>query len=223
MIPFRDDIPSRTYPYITVGLITLNVIAFTFTLYVGIEPVTTLFGAIPLALTSHLTPQPISPLATVFTSMFLHAGFLHVGGNMLYLWIFGDNVEDRMGHMRFLAFYLTGGIVAAYAHAFSDASSTLPMVGASGAISAVLGAYIYLYPRARIDTLLFLGFFFQIIRLPALIVIGFWAIIQIISGLLSNAAGEGNMGGVAWFAHIGGFIYGLIAVRIFVPGRRRTA
>ncbi len=223
MIPFRSDVRSRTFPYFTIGIIALNVAVFVFSLYAGIEPVTMLFGAVPLALMSHVSPQPISPLATVFTSMFLHAGFLHIGGNMLYLWIFGGNVEDRMGHMRFLAFYLSGGIAAAYSHAILNATSTMPMVGASGAISAVLGAYIYLYPRARIDTLVFLGFFFQIIRLPALIVIGVWFIIQVISGMLSSAASEGSMGGVAWFAHIGGFLYGLITVFIFVPGRRRLA
>lgn len=218
MIPFRDENPSLTVPFITVAIIGINIAVFVFSVIGGLGPITILFGAYPVALVTHMTDQPISPFATVFTSMFIHAGLLHIAGNMLYMWIFGDNVEDRMGHARFIVFYLTGGVVAAYSHAFFNGGSTLPMVGASGAISAVLGAYLYMFPRAKVDTLVFFGFFVQVIQLPALIVIGFWAIIQFISGMLA-----GEAGGVAWLAHIGGFLYGLVTARIFLIGRRRTA
>lgn len=218
MIPFRDNNPSRTFPFFTLMLIAGNIGVFVFSMFVGIPSMAKVFGAVPASLLSFSTIQPIGPVTSIFTSMFLHAGFLHLAGNMLYMWIFADNIEDKMGHIGFLIFYLTGGAVAAYSHALFSHHSTVPMVGASGAISAVLGAYIYLFPRARIDTLVFFGFFFQVIQIPALIVIGFWAIIQIVSGLLDSSAG----GGVAWFAHVGGFLYGLIVVRILLPKRRRA-
>ena len=150
--------------------------------------------------------------------MFLHGGLLHIGGNMLYLWIFGNNIEDRLGHFRFLLFYLVSGIIASYAHALSAPSSTVPMIGASGAVAGVLGAYILLFPHARVHTLIFFGFFIQVIKIPALIVIGFWAIIQVINGILSQ--GLLPQGGVAWFAHIGGFLTGLLTIKIWLPKRR---
>ena len=150
--------------------------------------------------------------------MFLHGGLLHIGGNMLYLWIFGNNIEDKLGHFRFLIFYLVSGIIASYAHAISSPSSNIPMIGASGAVSGVLGAYILLFPHARVHTLIFFGFFIQIVKIPALIVIGFWAIIQVINGILSQ--GLLPQGGVAWFAHIGGFLTGLLTIKIWLPKRR---
>lgn len=193
-------------------LIALNVCVFIWELSVGVQRSVFALGAVPAEM---LNPRqylaPDVPL-TVMTSMFMHGGFLHLGGNMLYLWIFGNNIEDWLGHVRFLLFYLAGGIVAAYSHAFMINGSTIPMVGASGAVSAVLGAYLLLYPRARVLTLVFLGFFVTVIRLPALIVIGFWAIIQFVSGLSTMESDVS--GGVAWFAHIGGFIFGIMIVML---------
>jgi membrane associated rhomboid family serine protease len=151
--------------------------------------------------------------------MFLHGGFFHLAGNMLYLWIFGNNVEDVLGHIRFLFFYIFSGIIAAYSHAITEAHSLIPMIGASGAVSGVLGAYMLLFPHARVHTLIFLGFFIQVVRIPAVIVIGFWFVIQIINGILSK--GMLNQGGVAWFAHIGGFLFGLFTIKLWMPKRRR--
>ena len=137
---------------------------------------------------------------------------------MLYLWIFGNNIEDMLGHVRFMAFYLLSGVVAAYSHALTEPHSLVPMIGASGAVSGVLGAYFLLFPHARVHTILFFGFFWQLVRVPALIVIGFWAIIQLINGILTE--GLLGQGGVAWFAHIGGFLFGLISIKLWLPKRR---
>jgi membrane associated rhomboid family serine protease len=165
------------------------------------------------------TTQPINPLLTVFSAMFMHGGFLHLAFNMLYLWIFGNNIEDKLGHVRFIVFYLFCGIIAAYAHAITTPHSHIPMVGASGAVSGILGAYILLFPRATVHTIVILGFFFTIIKIPALIVIGFWAIIQLASGLLST--GVDDKGGIAWFAHIGGFLVGLLTIKLWLPRRNK--
>lgn len=156
-------------------------------------------GAVPVAV-------------TVFTSMFLHGGFLHVAGNMLYLWIFGNNVEDAMGRMRFVFFYTLCGFLAAFSHALTNTSSPVPMIGASGAVSGVLGAYLLLYPRARVLTLVPVFYFIRIIEIPAVFVLGFWLVLQFLSVLMS--AGSGG-GGIAWFAHIGGFIAGLVLIGLF--------
>ncbi|MEW6601185.1 MAG: rhomboid family intramembrane serine protease [Nitrospirota bacterium] len=156
---------------------------------------------------------------TVFTSMFMHGGLLHIGFNMLYLWIFGNNIEDRLGAIRFIIFYLLSGVVAAYAHALTNSGSTVPMIGASGAVSGILGAYILLFPHARVHTLFFFIFFVQVIRLPAMIVIGFWIVIQFVNGLVSH--GTGAHGGIAWFAHIGGFVFGILMIKFFLKKRRR--
>ncbi len=137
---------------------------------------------------------------------------------MLYLWIFGNNIEDRLGHFRLLAFYLASGVAAVYAHALIDPLSRIPMIGASGAVSGVLGAYLLLFPRARVHTIVIFGFFWQIVRIPALIVIGFWAIIQLVSGIVTK--GQLGHGGVAWFAHVGGFLFGLITIKLWLPRRR---
>jgi membrane associated rhomboid family serine protease len=154
---------------------------------------------------------------TVFSSMFLHGGFLHLGGNMLYLWIFGNNIEDAMGHGRFLVFYLLAGIVAALAQFLYDPVSNIPMIGASGAVSGVLGAYLVLYPRARIKTLLFIIIFIKVVELPAIVLLTIWFFMQVLYSQFE---------GVAWYAHIGGFVFGLIAIRLFSKGppvRRRRA
>ncbi|MEJ2314574.1 MAG: rhomboid family intramembrane serine protease [Nitrospirota bacterium] len=223
MIPYKDDNPTEKFPFVTIALIALNVLVFLWqaTAAGGFEKTIFSYGAVPSSILDMKSSQPLHPGMTIFTAMFMHAGLLHVGGNMLYLWIFGNNIEDRLGHFSFLLFYLAGGVVAAYAHALSAPHSDIPMVGASGAVAAVLGAYLLLYPRAGVYTLLFLGFFVQVVRLPALIVIGFWAIIQFINGAVSRGSVPG--GGVAWFAHIGGFVFGLVVVKVFLmmKGSRR--
>lgn len=216
MIPFKDDNPTSIFPFVTIGLIALNIVIYLWEMVSpsGQQQITHFYGAIPHNLFTFEKTQPLHPVATVFSSMFLHGGLLHLGGNMLYLWIFGNNIEDRLGHVRFLAFYLLSGIVAAYAHTISEPNSVIPMIGASGAVSGVLGAYVLLFPRAHIYTLVFLGFFVRVIRLPALIVIGFWAIIQFGSGIITK--GVASQGGIAWFAHIGGFLFGLITIKLWL-------
>jgi len=218
VIPYKDDNPSRRFPYVTISIIALNVVVFIWSAFVGLDRVAFAFGAVPHALMTLSTNQPINPLLTVLTSMFLHGGLLHIGGNMLYLWIFGDNIEDQMGPVRFIFFYLACGFVAAYSNAIVSPASMTPMIGASGAIAGVLGAYLLLFPRTGVYTIVFLGFFVQVVKLPALIVIGFWAIIQLVSGLLS--AGQPG-GGVAWFAHVGGFAFGVLTVKLLMKDRNR--
>lgn len=220
MIPFKDDNPTRTFPFITVLLITGNILVYFFQVFSpsGPEQIVYAYGAIPHFLFSFSSPQPIHPTLTVITSMFMHGGLFHLGSNMLFLWVFGDNVEDKLGHFRYLAFYGLCGAAAAYSHAITNPSSLLPMIGASGAVSGVLGAYMLLFPRARIHTLLFFGFFVQVVRLPALMVLGFWIIVQFLNGVLSK--GSAAHAGVAWFAHIGGFIVGMLCIMLLVKRRR---
>lgn len=220
MFPYKDDNPTQTFPFVTIGIITINILAYLWEILspAGERYIVYNYGAIPSGLLSFEKTQALHPAATLFSSMFLHGGLLHIGGNMLYLWIFGNNIEDRLGHFRFLTFYLVSGVIASYAHAISSPSSTMPMIGASGAVSGVLGAYILLFPHARVHTLIFFGFFIQIVKIPALIVIGFWAIIQLVNGILSQ--GLLPQGGVAWFAHIGGFLTGLLTIKIWLPKRR---
>lgn len=215
MIPLKDDNPTRTFPLVTIGLIGANTAVLILQLFSRSDPqqVAFSYGAVPRYLLTFKSDQPIPPLLTVFTSMFMHGGIFHLVTNMLYLWIFGNNIEDKLGHIRFMIFYLLCGIAAAFAHAITDSLSNIPMIGASGAVSGVLGAYIILFPHARIHTLVFLGFFVQVVRLPAIFIIGFWIIIQFINGILSK--GIAGQGGVAWFAHIGGFIFGLILILLF--------
>jgi membrane associated rhomboid family serine protease len=154
----------------------------------------------------------IPPVMTVFTSMFLHGGWMHLIGNMWYLWIFGDNVEQAMGRARYIVFYLVTGVAASMSHILSNVNSHLPSIGASGAISGVLGAYLLLYPRARVQTLIFLGFFIRVFSIPAGFVLGFWFLLQLLSG---SSAGNQDAGGVAFWAHIGGFIAGMLLVPLF--------
>jgi len=217
MIPIRDENPTTLVPWVTVSLIAANLLTFVFEVSLGarLRPFLDQFGAIPARLLSsgRVDGPGLPAFVTVFSSMFLHGGLLHVGGNMLYLWIFGNNVEDAMGHLRYLFFYLISGVVAVYAHAVTDPASTMPMIGASGAISGVLGAYVVLFPRARVLTLVPFGLFLQLIRVPAVFVLGFWIVLQLLSGLLSRGAPGG---GVAWFAHVGGFLAGVVLVRLLV-------
>jgi membrane associated rhomboid family serine protease len=217
MIPLRDVIPSRTTPYVTFVLIGLNALVFMYQFSLGeaIEEFILYFGLIPAAFS----------WVAVLTSMFVHGGLLHFGGNMLYLWIFGDNVEDRMGHGRFLVFYLLCGTAAALTQTIVNPDSVVPMVGASGAIAGVMGAYFVLYPRSRIVTLLPIFFFFQIVEIPAIFFLGFWFILQLLSGVgsMATATGSEGAGGIAFWAHAAGFIAGLSGVLVFRrPERQRV-
>jgi len=220
MFPYKDDNPTQTFPFVTIGIIAVNILAYLWEILspAGGRYIVYNYGAIPSEILSFEKTRALHPAATVFSSMFLHGGLLHIAGNMLYLWIFGNNIEDRLGHFRFLIFYLISGIIAAYSHAITSPSSTIPMIGASGAVAGILGAYILLFPHARVHTLIFFGFFVQVVKIPALIVIGFWAIIQFVNGIISH--GLLPQGGVAWFAHIGGFLTGLLTIKIWLLKRR---
>jgi rhomboid family protein len=225
MFPLKDDLPTRSTPFVTVGLIALNVVAFLYQLSLqtggsqegvrAAEAFVMEFGLVPCRLTGAcptVADLP-SPVLTIFTSMFLHGGLFHIAGNMLYLWIFGNNVEDTLGHGRFLCFYLAAGVAAAATQTLAGPGSHVPMIGASGAISGVLGAYILLFPHANVLTLVVFGFFWRLVRIPALIVLGLWMVVQILNGLGSLGAG----GGVAWFAHIGGFVAGMGLLPLLRP------
>lgn len=219
MIPLRDDNPTRITPYVTFTIIAANVAVFMYQLSLPAPAVNRFiyeFGTIPaVVLGTQALPAQIAlipPSLSIFTSMFLHGGFMHIIGNMLYLWIFGNNIEEAMGHSRFFLFYMVSGVLASTAHILSDTASTIPSIGASGAISGVLGAYFLLYPRAQVLTLVPLGFFLQLMYLPAWLILGFWFVLQVISGSLGQA---GLGGGVAWWAHIGGFVAGILLVGLF--------
>ncbi len=216
MIPLRDDNPAQTAPTVTRMLIVANVLAFFYELSLGRHLGSFImgWGLVPQRLTLALSGEesPIAAGLTIFTSMFLHGGWIHLLGNMWYLWIFGDNVEDAMGHAGFLGFYLVGGVASALLHTFFNAGSPVPTVGASGAIACVLGAYLVLYPRARVVTLVPIVFFFQIVPLPAMLVLGLWFVIQFFSGTL--AIGAHAAGGVAWWAHVGGFAFGMVVAAV---------
>lgn len=211
MLPLRDENPSSRTPIVTYMLIALNVMVFVFQVALGQEQRAFVyeFALIPAQITSG---PGVEDVLDVFTSMFMHAGLAHIGGNMLYLWIFGDNVEDAMGRGRYLLFYLVGGSVASAAHVVTNPGSQIPTVGASGAIAAVLGAYLVLYPRSRVVTLIFLGYFIRLAMVPAVIVLGLWFVLQLFQGMLS--LGAADVGGVAFWAHIGGFLAGLVLARV---------
>lgn len=218
MIPLRDDNPTRTKPYVSVTFIVLCVLVFLWQVSLGMpggQRAVYSLGLIPAVLfgTEQLPPELrlVPAELTVFTSMFMHGGWMHLIGNMLYLWIFGDNVEDSMGHGRFFVFYLVCGIAAALAQAIPEPGSIVPMVGASGAISGVLGAYLLLHPHARVLVAVPFGFLIHTMRLPAGLVLAFWFVLQLISNVFAQA-GEG---GVAFRAHIGGFIAGMLLVGVF--------
>jgi membrane associated rhomboid family serine protease len=220
MIPLRDSIPSRRFPVVNTLLIVANVLVFLFEVSMGPQALNrfiVVFGAVPARFWAVGGP---AAWLTIFTSMFLHGGWLHLLSNMLALYIFGDNVEDRMGHGRYLVFYLLGGVLAGLAHLIAYAPSEIPTVGASGAIAAILGAYLVLYPRSRVLTLIFVFIFVQVIEIPAVVYLGFWFLSQLLSGSLALAANTFQGGGVAWWAHIGGFVGGAVLVRLFTLGRR---
>ena len=218
MFPLHDDNPTEIFPAITIGLIGACIIVFAYQISLSgqaSELIVYRLGVIPAVLFGRAEVSPamnaLPAEATVFSSMFLHGGWLHLIGNMLYLWIFGNNVEDAMGHVRFVTFYLVCGIIAVFSHALIEPSSQIPMIGASGAISGVLGAYALIYPHAKVLVILPIGFYLQLLRLPAYWVLGAWFAIQIISSLMTPA----GQPGVAWFAHIGGFVAGLVLVILF--------
>ncbi len=223
MIPLYDELPTKRFPIMTVLLIALNVIVFIYELLLGsnLSIFVARFGLIPYEITHFvdIPPPSLHPIfLTVFTSMFIHGGLFHLLGNMLYFWIFGNNVEDVMGPFKFLAFYLLCGISAAFSQVLLSPGSTVPMIGASGAISGVLAAYFVLFPYAKVYTLFWFFIFIRIIPIPAFFVLGFWFLAQLISGI--SSLGTGSMGGVAWFAHIGGFIAGLLLINIFKDKKR---
>jgi membrane associated rhomboid family serine protease len=224
VIPLDDDNPTTTRPYVTVGILGACVIVYVWQHLllsrVGAQQAAYMFGLVPAVLTGRETlPDEIAVVpawATVLTSMFMHGGFWHLAGNMLYLWIFGNNIEDAMGHRRFLLFYLLCGVAAVFAQVLPNPGSTVPMVGASGAISGVLGAYMLLYPRARVLLGLPLGFLIlQLGRFPAIWVLASWFAMQLVMGFMSSPAPGNSEGGIAFGAHIGGFIAGLLLVAFF--------
>ncbi|HXG58601.1 MAG TPA: rhomboid family intramembrane serine protease [Thermoanaerobaculia bacterium] len=221
MLPLRDANPSRTVPIVNYLLIALNILMFLWELSLGpaIERVLLQVAFVPARF--WIPGYWIPDVFTIFVSMFLHGGFMHIGSNMLYLWIFGDNVEDRLGHARYLLFYFVCGIGATLAHAFFNPSSQVPAVGASGAIAGVLGAYLILFPRAQVVTLIPIFMFITIRELPAVFLLGIWFVLQLFSGVGSLATMDDNMGGVAYFAHIGGFVLGMLLIFVFGGTRRR--
>ena len=226
MFPLKDNIPTDRVPVVTIALIVANVLVYLL-LQEGRWEITSAtqgawsfdeHAAYPCDLAGRCDEAP-DDLPSVLTSMFMHGGLLHLGGNMLFLWIFGNNVEDSMGRLTFLAFYLAGGAAAIAAQTAVDPSAAVPTVGASGAVSAVLGGYLLLYPRARVITVIFIVLFFTLIELPAMVVLALWFAQQLVFGALDYAsAGEG--GGVAFFAHIGGFVFGLLVVRVLATPKR---
>ena len=223
MLPIGDDNRGRrSFPVVNLGLIALNVLVFLYELSLpssALDQLIHRYGAVPAAIAQGVpaaTNAPIPAWATIFTAMFIHAGWLHIGGNMLFLWIFGDNVEDAMGHVRYLVFYLLGGLAAAIAQTFiGGPRSTDPMIGASGAIAAILAAYLVLFPRGGVRVLVFLGFFVTVLMVPAIIVIGIWFATQFLSGLASLGVATQQSSGVAFWAHVGGFTSGLVPVWVF--------
>lgn len=216
MIPIRDKNPTRRFPIVNVILIAVNVVVFFYEVSLGgkLEFLFSRFAVIPTHIVLALQ-SPTIHVASFFpliTSLFLHGGWVHLLGNMLYLWVFGDNVEDKLGRGRYIVFYLMCGLSASLLHVYVDPTSALPTVGASGAISGVLGAYLLLFPKARVVTLIPIFFFIQIAELPALAVLGLWFVMQFFNGIASLGMNSAGMGGVAWWAHIGGFAAGCVLV-----------
>jgi membrane associated rhomboid family serine protease len=232
VFPLKDNIPTERFPVVTVALIALNVLAYFLfqhgTISLG-DPSSQAFSQnltdyayIPCELTNQGTcdvPQgAASDWVTVFTAMFMHGGLLHLGGNMLFLWIFGNNVEDSMGPVKFVVFYLLAGVAATALQTVINPGSDVPNIGASGAVAGVLGGYLLLFPRARVVTVIFIIFFFTIVELPAMFFLVIWFAQQALFGALDL---NGSGGGVAYFAHIGGFAFGLLAIRLFASEQRR--
>jgi rhomboid family protein len=227
MIPLRDENPSESVPVVTRALIALNCAAFFYEVALGpaIQRFLFVWGMVPLRVTQSLR-EGSEPLVAaglpLLTSMFLHGGWTHLIGNMWYLWIFGDNVEDRLGSLRFLLFYLASGLAAGLLHFFFNPLSRVPTVGASGAIAGVLGAYLLAFPHARVITLVPLFPFFQLMALPAALVLGLWFVFQFFIGTLALAWTTATTGGTAWWGHIGGFVFGFVAMML-LGGRRQTS
>lgn len=225
MFPLRDNVPSRSFPVVTVALIVVNTVIFLVEVAMGHRALSGFVGRhglVPSVVTAYFSGAEI-PAQRVFlpflTAIFLHGGWLHLIGNMWYLWIFGDNVEDRLGHLRFLVFYLVCGVLGNVAHYATGLGSAVPAIGASGAIAGVLGAYAVSYPGARITVLLPLFFVLQFIELPALVVLGFWFVLQFLNGAATLVVSS-ETGGVAWWAHIGGFVGGIAIFFLFRPRPR---
>ncbi|MGB9695468.1 MAG: rhomboid family intramembrane serine protease [Caldisericaceae bacterium] len=219
MIPLKDTQETKTFPFLTILIILLNVLVYIWMdMIIGSAPDQAAaqaslyfrYGIVPFEITTgkQISGYPsISPLwLSIFTSMFVHGGFMHIAGNMLYFWIFGNNIEDYLGHFKFLLFYLASGVAAAAVQIFTSPNSTVPVIGASGAIAGIMGAYFFLYPRARIKTLVFVLFFFTFIQIPAYIFLLIWFLMQLSSGFSTF----GSASGVAFWAHVGGFIFGFI-------------
>jgi membrane associated rhomboid family serine protease len=219
VIPLRDNIPTRTFPIITATLVVVNTLVFVYAVFMpGVEEKTFVarYGLVPreflLSLQQRQELLPYNVL-TLVTSMFLHGGLFHLGGNMLYLWIFGNNIEDSVGHGRFIFFYGLSGVAAGLFQFAYDPASDIPMIGASGAVSGILGAYLLLFPYARVKTLIFVFIFITTVQLPAVVLLTIWFFMQV---LFSQTQG------VAWYAHIGGFLFGLITIKLFTLGKRRA-
>jgi membrane associated rhomboid family serine protease len=230
MFPYKDENPTLSVPVVTVAIIAVNVAVWVLVQGMGTDPMLQasvcdlglmpgrLFGVIPAGARVPLNPEVACivgsspPWLTVLSSMFLHGGWLHLIGNMWFLWVFGNNVEDSTGKLRFLVFYLLCGVIAAATQSVANPESAIPMVGASGAISGVMGAYIVLYPRVRVHMLIFLGFFITTITVPAYLMLGYWFLLQLLGGLPSVAR---ESGGVAFLAHAGGFVAGMVLVLLF--------
>lgn len=221
MLPLWDEIRTKKIPVLTIIIILLNCLVYFYQFFIVKDPhyFVYTYGLIPYEITKGISLVPSVPTpiqVTVFSSMFMHGSFIHLAGNMLYLWIFGNNVEDFLGKFRFIIFYFLSGIFAALGQILVSPNSTVPMIGASGAIAGVLGAYLILFPRARITTLIFFGFFIRLVKLPAIFVLGLWIIFQFLYGLTELSLSGGGAG-VAWFAHIGGFVGGVILVKLMSP------
>ena len=224
MIPIKDLNPSRSTPVITILIILVCTLIFTYELLLPPnyrEIFIKMFAVIPYEIMHGVDlppPDPLTPYGNLISYQYLHGGFFHIFGNMLFLWVFGDNVEDRFGKLKYFLFYTFCGVVAALIQSIVSPQSPIPLIGASGAISGVLGAYLVLFPRAQIVTLIFIFFFVDVVVLPALLWIGIWFLMQFISALIS--INHLSMGGVAWFAHIGGFLTGILLTKLFFVDRR---
>ena len=223
MLPLTDHNPRRTFPFVTYTLIAINIVAFLWELSLGQNLQAALFNLAFIPRKFWVPGHWEYDIVSTVLSMFLHGGLMHIGSNMLYLWIFGDNIEDRLGHVRYTIFYFACGAVATLAHAMASPLSSIPAIGASGAIAGVLGAYLILFPHAQVTTLIPIFMFITVRQVPAIIILGLWFVLQLFSGVGSLGVPDAqDMGGVAYFAHIGGFVAGMILI-VLMGGRRPTA
>ena len=222
MIPLKDDVPTTTFPLVVLLLITLNILLFLYEISLGkyLELFIKNYSIIPNIFFSH-NVNTFSRFYPFFTSIFLHCSWVHLLGNMWFLWVFGNNIEDKMGHIRFPLFYLGCGIASGLAHTYMNPESAIPTIGASGAISGILGAYLVLYPFSRVLTLVPI-FFIYFVKIPAFFFLGVWFLVQFFSGASSILAGEVTTGGVAWWAHVGGFASGIVLLPFFLIGRKSS-